>query len=287
MSKVLDSCRARGASLSEEFSDAFSSSASRGIWPLISDHDLLEGYRKSPTSVRGGDLLKELLNRHRNMLRKVCWRYSQAYALSFEDLMQHAYVGAILAYNRYDLLMKDRVKISSWVQKNVEHYLLDAMNREAPISIPSYMRPIRSYLSGRYDHQPEKKAAFEAKHNIKDEADRERLAGRHSLLRPEFFSMNQPVSDSTGACRHDSLGHQIANSRAECIEEDLIQRLDLEMAMRQLTHRQKKVCELCIQAEYTVKEAAQILTDEMGEEITPNMVRYDLKVARQTMRLAL
>lgn len=287
MSNVLETGRVRGKTVSEDMTDAFSKTiGSSRLWPQASDYDLLVGFRKSPTSARGNDMLKELLRRHRNMFRKACWGHVQNYGLSFEDLMQHAYVGAITAYNRYDLSMKNRVKVSTWVQTTVEHYLLDMINREAVIPIPCYMRAMRSYLSGRYDNKPEKKAAFEAKHNITSEEDREKLLSRYSLLRPEFQSMDQPAStlEVSGSAQGGTIGQNIVHQRVESIEENLIQRLDLEMAMRRLTPRQRKVCELCMEQEFSVAEAAQILTQEMGQEITKTMVRYDLQQARQIMR---
>lgn len=291
MNNVLETGRGRGKTISkaasEDMTDAFSTTiGSSRLWPQATDYDLLVGFRKAPTSARGNDMLKELLRRHRNMFRKACWGHVQNYGLSFEDLMQHAYVGAITAYNRYDLAMKNRVKVSTWVQSTVEHYLLDMINREAVIPIPCYMRAMRSYLSGRYDNKPEKKAAFEAKHNIKSEEDREKLLSRYSLLRPEFHSMDQPAPscEASGSAQGGTIGQNIVHQRVESIEENLIQRLDLEMAMRRLTPRQRKVCELCMEQEFSVAEAAQILTQEMGQEITKTMVRYDLQQARQIMR---
>lgn len=291
VNNVLETGRVRGKtaskSISEDMTDAFSKTiGSSRLWPQASDFDLLVGFRNAPTSARGNDMLKELLRRHRNMFRKACWGHVQNYGLSFEDLMQHAYVGAITAYNRYDLSMKNRIKVSSWVQTTVEHYLLDMINREAVIPIPCYMRAMRSYLSGRYDNKPEKKAAFEAKHNIRGEEDRERLLSRYSLLRPEFHSLDQPVpsNDAAGVAQEGVIGQNIVHQRVESIEENLIQRLDLEMLMRRLTPRQRKVCELCMEQEFTVAEAAQILTQEMGQEVTKTMVRSDLQQARQTMR---
>lgn len=284
VTSVLETGRVRGKVVSEEMTDAFSSSiGSRGFWPQVSDYDLLAGFRKAPASARGNDMLKELLRRHRNMFRKVCWSHVQNYGLSFEDLMQHAYVGAITAYNRYDLSMKGKVKVSTWVQSTVEHYLLDMINREAVIPIPCYMRAMRSYLSGRYDNKPEKKAAFEAKHGIASEEDREQLLTRYALLRPEFHSMDQPVENAIGT-QGCTISQQIASKHVESIEENLIQRLDLEMAMRRLSDRQRRVCELCMQQEFSIAEAAEILTEEMGQEVTKTMVRYDLQQARHIMR---
>jgi RNA polymerase sigma factor (sigma-70 family) len=273
----------------EELPDALALSQRHPAYILISDFEALEVYRNNPSSHRGQEMLQELLRRHRNLLRKVAWKMALKYSRShtFDDFMQHAYVGAMLAYNRFDFSKSNEGanKLSSFVQLTVEKYLLDAMNRDAFIQCPSHKRAMRSYLSGRYDQQPEKKAAFEAKNGLTTESARAEAREKYRGLMPELTSFEMEMQSHKHRSTDDSFSYvDFVQDQSVDLEEDLVEKLDIERAIRQLTPRQQMVCELVMQQEYTNQETAAILTERLQETITEGMVRSDIRTIRQTLR---
>jgi RNA polymerase sigma factor (sigma-70 family) len=272
--------------------DALGISQRYAAHATISDFEVLKAYRLSPSSRRGQEMLQEMLRRHCNLLRKLAWKMANKYSRlhTFDDLMQHAYVGAIIAYNRFDFSKIDEGvnRLSSFVQLTVEKYLLDAMNRDALIQCPSHKRAMRSYLSGRYDQHPEKKAAFEAKHGLTTEAARSEAREKYRGLMPELVSFEMEMCSHKHRSREDGFSYaDLVQHRSADIEEDLVEKIDIERAIRQLTPRQQMVCELAMQHEYTNEETADILSKLLRKPITKGMVRSDIRAIRQKLRAAI
>lgn len=273
----------------EELPDALALSQRHPTYILISDFEALEVYRGNPSSRQGQEMLQELLRRHRNLLRKVAWKMALKYSRShtFDDFMQHAYVGAITAYNRFDFSKSNggTNKLSSFVQFTVEKYLLDAMNSDAFIQCPNQKRAMRSYLSGKYDQYPERKAAFEAKNGLITESARAEAREKYRGLMPELTSLEMEMQSHKHRSTEDNFSYvDFIRDQSIDIEEDLVEKLDIERAIRQLTPRQQMVCELVMQQEYTSQETATILSKRLREPITEGMVRSDIRTIRQTLR---
>lgn len=276
----------------EALPDALAIGQRHPAYVLISDFEALEAYRSNPSSHRGEEMLQELLRRHRNLLRKVAWKMALKYARShtFDDFMQHAYVGAMMAYNRFDFAKSNARtnKLSSFVQLTVEKYLLDAMNRDAFIHCPSHQRAMRSYLSGRYDQQPEKKADFEAKNGLTTESARAMAREKYRGLLPELTSFEMEMQSHKHRSNEDGFSYvDFIQDQSVDIEENLVEKLDIERALRQLSPRQQMVCDLVMQQEYTNQQTADILTERLKEPITEGMVRSDIRTIRKTLRATL
>lgn len=276
---------------SHELPDALATDNRHPAYLLISDFEALEVYRQNPNSDRGEEMLQELLRRHRNLLRKISWKMANRYSNSntFDDFMQHAYVGAIIAYNRFDF-SKATCKLTNYVHITVENYLLDAINNDSFIQCPSHKRSMRSYLAGRYDASPEKKRAFEEKNNLRDEADIAAAREKYRGLTPEMMSIDMEIQGH----KHRGSGDEtflymdfLQDENTVRVEENLVEKLDIERAMRQLSSRQQMVCQLVMQEEYTNQETAEILSSRMNQTVTEGMVRSDIRAIRNILRAVL
>ncbi len=283
--------RRRRVPSAHDLPDALNVENRHPAYLLISDFEALDIYRKNPSSDRGEEMLQELLRRHRNLLRKVSWKMANRYSNSntFDDFMQHAYVGAIIAYNRFDI-SKATCKLSNYVHITVENYLLDAINHDSFIQCPSHKRSMRSYLAGRYDGQSEKKKAFELKNNLTDEAAIAEAREKYRGLTPEMMSIDMEIQ----AMKHRGGGDEsflymdlLQDESTVRVEENLVEKLDIERAIRQLNERQQMVCQLVMQEEYTNQEAAAILSSKMNQSITEGMVRSDIRAIRNILKAVL
>jgi RNA polymerase sigma factor (sigma-70 family) len=269
--------------IQSENSDAYSEMA---------DLDILRIYRSDPDSNRGARMARELLRRHRNLLRKLAWRMSKSYPNSndFDDHMQHACVGAMIAYGRYDFSKVD-CKLSYYVHFSVQHYLLDMINHDSFIQCPSHKRAMRSYLSGRYDDMPEKKAAFEKKHNLHNESLVADARTKYKGLTPEMWSLDVEIEGhkhrGSSEFAREYLKDTIVDAKTSRMEENLILRADVSRAIEQLSDRQKQVCKLAMHYEHTNAETARILSEEMQQTVTEGMVRSDIRAIRNVLAAVL
>ena len=268
--------------------DALKAASDQDAYSEMSELDILKIYRSDPDSARGTRMVRELLRRHRGLLRKLAWKMAKSYPNSndFDDHMQHAFVGAMIAYGRYDF-SKTECKLSYYVHFSVQHYLLDMINYDSFIQCPSHKRALRSYLSGRYDDQPEKKAAFEQKNNLHSDDLVNDARAKYRILSQNMWSIDVEWSLDVviEAHKHRStdtftMKDNIVDTRTTHMEDNLILRADISRAIDQLSPRQQKVCKLAMHHEHTNAETARILSEEMQQPVTVGMVRSDIRAIR-------
>lgn len=259
----------------EDYPDALQYVARNPEYVLLSDIDLVRGYRLDPDAPRGQSMAKELLRRHRDMLRKICWAYVKQYpSHRFEDFMQHAYVGAVIAYWRFKI--DEGTRVSTHVHTTVWNHLLSSLDSDAFIHVPCQARAMRSYLSGKYDSDPEKKAAFERRKNLTTEAARQQAREKNLLLKPVFASLHDQISADADGTYYDYLADQTGGES----EDDMLLRLDVERAISLLTPRQRLVLRINRLERFTEKETVDMVSALLGEDVTIGMVRSDLRAIR-------
>jgi RNA polymerase sigma factor (sigma-70 family) len=265
--------------------DALKAVSDQDAYSEMSELDILKIYRSDPDSARGARMIRELLRRHRGLLRKLAWKMAKSYPNSndFDDHMQHACVGAMIAYGRYDFSKTD-CKLSYYVHFSVQHYLLDMINHDSFIQCPSHKRAMRSYLSGRYDDQPKKKADFEQKHHLHSDDLVNDARAKYRGLSPDMWSLDFEIE----AHKHRStdtitLKDSIVDLKTTRMEDNLILRADISRAIDQLSPRQQKVCKLAMHHEHTNAETARILSEEMQQPVTEGMIRSDIRAIRTVL----
>ena len=131
--------------------------------------------------INTGDI-EALLNRHSLLLKKLASNHAIKYPnTTFEDCLQNAKVGLILAVKRFDI--NSSVKFITFLHKTVYYYLLTCNDEESFVKCPPVIREIKSYFSGAYNHS--KKTAFEQKHNLNNNDDIQNLENEYKILSSE------------------------------------------------------------------------------------------------------
>jgi RNA polymerase sigma factor (sigma-70 family) len=276
------------AAVPEYCSHIFKEPSNKASLSLKSEYEVLDLYRNTTDEYIKREMLDELLSRHKDLLRRLAWnmfsRYSERHG--FEDFVQHAVVGAMLAYNRFDFSKSNNGKnrLSTYVYATVEKYLLDAINQDSFIQCPSHQRAMRSYLTGKYDLDQEKKLKFEQENGLTDEASRDLARQKYIGLTPEIVSFeNELFNQNNSSECGGSFLDLICDNRAAS-ESDLINRMEIERAVEFLSPRQKMVCDLIMYREHTVPSVADILTDQLGTTVTTSMVRSDIRAIRKAFQ---
>jgi RNA polymerase sigma factor (sigma-70 family) len=232
-------------------------------------------------TVPGRDALDELILRHDKMLMRLAWGFVRQHPQigNFEDFHQHARVGAMTAYDRFkeDKSAIKGSKLSTFVWRTVENYLKTMVDEDSFVRCPTQMRAMRSYLSGKYDKNPEKKRAFEQKYGLDTPEKIRAVKEKFRLLHEKVTSLDVPHSVGRDYRENTYPADHLVSPDA-LTEDELIGHLELKLAREHLTERQQKVYDLCLFEEETMKVTAERL------EITEGQVRGDLRSIREKMK---
>lgn len=141
--------------------------------------------------------LRELLNRHDSLLQIIARKYHDRYNLTndYEDKLQHARYAAMRAYDKFDIdkARENNSRLYNYVCTCASMYLNTANDADDFIRCPSTQRIIRSYLCGRYDNNPEKKAEVEQRLCLHSQDDKNDLKIKFNSLIAEHISTDIPL----------------------------------------------------------------------------------------------
>lgn len=249
----------------------------------LSDMDVWWEYATGPESIRE-PALTELFYRHNAMLAKLAWRFAirNAHIGEFDDWLQHARIGAIQAYNRFNPYKEvaRSAKLATFVHRTTENSLKSAVDADAPVHCPTHRRGMRSYLSGRYDNDPDKKRTFEQENGlitmdkISEAQDTFKLLVNLELLSLDMLYLYEGRDqDSDPTSMHDILpAYDI------CDEDQLIDHVDLMLARGSLSDRHRTVFDLIFAQQYTIHETASTM------DLTTGQVRSDIRAIRRILQ---
>ena len=257
-----------------------------------SEVEVWEEYTRYINTRLAGPALNELLSRHDGMGRLLAWRMSSrkraslAAGYDFEDYYGMGCQVLMHVYRRFDpkKAKLSNAKLSTYAHKWVLNHLASAHDIRHGIRGTTKTREWRMYFSGAYDDDPERKGAFETKHKLKTPDDIARARMKYGLLVIDAQSLEAPLKEEG----MDGSGGTLVDVIADPSQRDPngdVTRLATDMAVSNLTDRQKTVYDLVFVQEYTLQEAADLMTD-MGTwgDVTQGKVRGDTRVIYECCR---
>lgn len=223
--------------------------------------------------------LQELFVRHEGMLRQIA---HQSHALhsglsEFDDKLQHARCGAIIAYERFDLQKAQDAggRLSTFVRTTVFRHLQSANDEDAFIICPPTRRSLRNYLNGRYDSDPVKKRSVEEKLGIRGPEDVRDLRRDFSTLTATFHSYDHP----NPSISEDPVNFEEIFAGINTTDAQIIEKVQLESAVERLSPRQRDIF-----IRYHNDESVESIAQSMG--LSASAIRNNIKSARENIEIA-
>lgn len=222
---------------------------------LLSDLELIQIYRSNSDT----NILSELLERHSNLLKKLSHKHCEKNpSCIFEDCYQNAIIGAITAYNRYNL--QSDVKLITFLHTTVYYHLLSCDDTEAFVSCPTNLREVRSYFAGKFTGQ--KKLDFEKKYNLMSEKDILDFQKKHNLLAPSSIITTDILPEA-----------EFSN------ENEIVENVQMKIFLDTLPEEEKNIVMLFCEG-HSLSKIAQILSS--GEKkITDKQIKKRLQSLQQ------
>lgn len=221
--------------------------------------------------------LQELLTRHDSLLQLIARKSHERYNLTsdYDDKLQHARYGAMYSYEKFDIdkARENRFKLYNYVGNCVSMHLNNANDNDDYINCPPIRRMARSYLSGRYDEDLNKKAIVEQRLGVNNQSDKSDLQIKYGSLVAEFTSSDIPATN-----KHDSTNWDCLVDTFEDEDINLHEKLHLIQLIERLTERQQKVAKKMFIDEHTIAETCSLLN------LTNAQVRRDVQVIRNKLK---
>ena len=217
--------------------------------------------------------LGELYGHHNKLLRSVTWSVMRRHPnLEFDNMLQHAYVGAALAYGRFS--EKGGACLSSYVFSSVGLYLLDQMYIELGGKSSKHMFLLRKYFEGRYDSDLFRKKAIEFRYGLSNTVRKDKLKNQVEICFAPSVSFEDiiEIEESDGASFID---HSLPS------ESELIAKIEFDLARNALPPRASAVLRIYFEEDHTATETARRL------QITEGQVRSDIRTIKTLMSRAL
>jgi RNA polymerase sigma factor (sigma-70 family) len=223
----------------------------------------------------------ELLKRHGKILNKLAWNMFSKYGAMADigDFQGYAYMGAMISYDRFNEDKAEQLdtRLSTFVHRTVQRHIQSEIDNGSPIHCPTQRRGMRSYIMGRYDDDPEKKAQFEEENGLTTEDARAAAKAKFGLLKDSIISLETPVSNTND--RITVVGDLVADWYQPS-QEDLVSRIDREAAVAGLNSRQREIYSHYFVNDLSMQECAE----EMG--LTEGQVRGEIRTIRKIFRTA-
>jgi len=212
----------------------------KNILNTLSDHELVCQYQSN----NGEIYLDCLLSRYESMLKKISHSHLLKFTdCVFDDVLQNARHGAILAFQRFNT--QSSTSVSTFLHTTVYYHLLTCNDTQSFINCPSNLREIKSYCAGRYDFEKEKK--FKKDHEI---------LANHSVY------------------TEDILPERVFQSENEIIR-DVYSKIFIES----LPEDQKEIVILLMQG-HSISKIAQIFTQNFGKKITDKTIKKKIETIK-------
>ena len=208
-----------------------------------------------------GDL-DNLLERHLPLLKKLSSDHVRKFPNTiFDDCLQNARVGAILATQRFN---KDSsVKFVTFLHKTVYYHLLSCNDEEALLKCPTDKREIKSYFAGKYDARQAKKIAFEKKHNLNNPNDIQNLENEYRILGSESVFTTEMLPE-------------VLDSN----ENQTVCDVNTKIAIESLPEEEKQIVYLLIEGE-TISNIARIFSDKYNTKYSDKQIKTKISHIQQ------
>ena len=221
--------------------------------------------------------LQELFSRHEGMLRQLAQQSHQIHShlSEYEDKLQYARCGAILAYERFDLSKAQAAggRLSTFVRSTVFRHLQSSNDEDAFIVCPPTRRALRNYLNGRYDNNPLKKSEVENKLGVRTEEDTHRLRRDFSTLVSKFHSLEH----ATSVLSDDTVHFEDVFAGTNLTESDILDKIQIERIISDLTPRQQDV----FARYHSGQESVENIAASLG--LSTSAIRNDIKAAQKAL----
>ena len=240
-----------------------------------SDEEILKKYRLNNEE----QYLAELLCRHNSMMKNIAGKFFEknSHISSYEDYLQNAYLGAIIAYNRFSSEKSNSAKLSTFVYTTVYRYLQTCLDEQGNVKCPSGLREVRSYFAGKYDLDSEKKTNFEKKYEIFDEQSRHSVFTKFSLLKTD--AVTNFVNFEQDDQEENYIEHNIANDFIN--PDSIINSAAINITIESLTDIQKEVLRLKYIQNQSIKEVAENLSAKFGNQYTTSMIYNEMNEIKE------
>lgn len=236
--------------------------------------ELIKLYQSSPESEQGHEAAAKVLSQYTKLLEMIARQAAKQYSSigEYGDFIQYARIGALTSLKNFDV--NAGVKFITYLTRCVRLWIIDCVDNAMPIRCPSQMRPMRSYINGKYDNQPNKKEEFEKKNNIRTDSDREAVTDKYALLSPKHISI-----DDTG-----NFGVSLSRAESQRLnynyESDLIDKLEIDLIKKRLSPKQLDILQCWAEEGHTMSETARLLHMNINE------VRLNVRAIRSTFMQA-
>lgn len=226
----------------------------------LTDEQLLLQWRNSDGKEKES-YLSSLYSRHNLLLKQLARKFTKQYPDlgGVEDNLQNAYVGALMAYKNFNFEKAEgKNKLITYLHITVWRYLQSCMNEQDFVHCPTYLRAVRSYFAGKWDHDPQKKQDFEKKYSIQNSSDYYAVSQKYQLIAPDSVSLIPEVYEHTNS---DYVEHINFDSIA------------IEHTISSLSDFQKQVLQLAFVDKMCMANIVEKLNYTCGGSITSRVVQ--------------
>lgn len=232
--------------------------------------ELIQIYQSSPETSEGHEPAAKVLSKYTKLLEMLARNAAQQYSHigEYEDFIQYARIGALTCLKNFN--PEADVKFITYLMSCVRLWIIDCVDNAMPIRCPSQMRPMRSYINGKYDNKPIKKQEFETKNKIRTDSDRAGIKDKYALLSPTHISLDESGNFSMPLEVND------AKKFRYDYENDIIDRLEIDLVKRKLSPTQLEILQYWGEEGHTMSETARLLNMPINE------VRLNVKAIRTT-----
>jgi RNA polymerase sigma factor (sigma-70 family) len=239
--------------------------------------ELLRTHKNNPNSEVGARALDELLKKHSAIIAQAAANFSKRYPHigTYDDFLQEATLAALVAYSRNDEEKSHSGGIRLYLRSIIFRELLSYVSDAGFVRINSHNRAVKNYVTGKYDHLPEKLDAFEERHNLHNARDREEFKRKYRMFTMQIYSWDSLVirADSPGSVQ--DLGK--VRSSNYLAESKLLRSLDIRNCIENLSDIHREL----IVAVYVREEDIETVANRL--EISVGSAKYALQKAKKEL----
>lgn len=162
----------------------------------LPENEVANEYKKWLGTLNSRDALDELWSRHGQLLRKLAINMARSYGhiASEDDFLQEAYLGAMNGYKLFDA--GKGAKLTTWTFHKAQRHILDEIDKQGSVHVPTQQRKMRSFLSGKYDADPIRRASVMSELKLYDDDDVAKARTNFQLLHCKMTSLDADHSES-------------------------------------------------------------------------------------------
>ena len=253
-------CSGKGADL--EGADSKRRKLPSFILKSLSENEVVGEYKYWLGTLNSRDALEELWSRHRKLLRKLAFNMARSYGhvASEDDFLQEAHLGAMNGYKLFD--SSKGTTLSTWTYHKAERHLLDEVDKQSAVHVPTQQRKMRSFLAGKYDANPIRRAEVMGELRLKNDEDISKARMDYRLLNSQMTSLNADYSDSDDGTL--VLSDLLPDPRT-LSQNQLADRMHVRVILETLSNFDRSVYDCLYVQQLSVNEAADDLDVTEGK----------------------